>query len=59
MRTTVYWVGGTKGVVPQYIALDNSSGWVPDPVTYGSQLHPGATYSLIGSQEGYVILRRN
>jgi uncharacterized membrane protein len=58
-RTTVYWVGGTNGVVPQYIALDNSSGWVPDPLTYGTQLHPGATYTQIASQEGYVVLRRN
>jgi uncharacterized membrane protein len=58
-RTTVYWVGGTKGVVPQYIAIDNSGGWVPDPVTYGSQLHPGATYTQIAGEDGYVILRRN
>ncbi|MFI0896000.1 DUF2079 domain-containing protein [Streptomyces sp. NPDC020983] len=57
-RTTVYWVGGTKGVVPQYIAIDNSSGWVPDPVTYGTQLHPGTTWTQMASQEGYVILRR-
>ncbi|WP_043180160.1 DUF2079 domain-containing protein [Streptomyces sp. NRRL F-5123] len=58
-RTTVYWVGGTKGVVPQYIAIDNSSGWVPDPVTYGAQLHPGSTYTQMASADGYVILRRN
>ncbi|WUH93197.1 DUF2079 domain-containing protein [Streptomyces sp. NBC_00433] len=58
-RTTVYWVGGTNGVVPQYIALDNSSGWVTDPMTYGTSLHPGATYTEIANQDGYVILRRN
>ncbi|WSR66772.1 DUF2079 domain-containing protein [Streptomyces sp. NBC_01198] len=58
-RTTVYWVGGATGVVPQYIALDNSSGWVPDPLTYGTQLHPGSTYTEIANQDGYVILRRN
>ena len=58
-RTTVYWVGGTKGVVPQYIAIDNSSGWVPDPKVYGSQLHPGTTYTEIADQDGYVILRRD
>jgi uncharacterized membrane protein len=58
-RTTVYWVGGTKGVVPQYIAIDNSSGWVPDPRVYGSQLHPGTTYTEIADQDGYVILRRD
>jgi uncharacterized membrane protein len=57
-RTTVYWVGGANGVVPQYIALDDSSGWVPDPVTYATQLHPGVTYTQIANQDGYVILRR-
>jgi uncharacterized membrane protein len=58
-RTTVYWVGGTKGVVPQYIAIDNSSGWVQDPTVYATQLHPGTTYTEIADQDGYVILRRN
>ncbi|CAG7637116.1 DUF2079 domain-containing protein [Actinacidiphila bryophytorum] len=58
-RTTVYWVGGTNGVVPQYIAIDNSTGWVPDPMNYGSQLHPGSTYTMLANQDGYVVLRRN
>jgi uncharacterized membrane protein len=55
-RTTVYWVGDTPGVTPDYIAIDNSSGWVPDPVTYAKQLHPAATYKLLANSEGYVIL---
>lgn len=58
-RTTVYWVGDTPGVVPQYIAIDDSSGWVGDPVAYGTQLHPGTTYTEVGSTEGYVVLRRS
>nr|WP_236060410.1 DUF2079 domain-containing protein [Actinacidiphila acididurans] len=57
-RTTVYWVGDTPGVTPDYIALDNTSGWVPDPATYARQLHPAATYTVIASSEGYVIMRR-
>lgn len=36
-RTTVYWVGNTPGVNPDYIVIDNSSGWVSDPVTYAKQ----------------------
>nr|WP_225845558.1 DUF2079 domain-containing protein [Streptomyces sp. HPF1205] len=58
-RTTVYWVGDTPGVIPDYIALDDSSGWVPDPATYAKQLHPTATYTQIANDQGYVILRRN
>jgi len=57
-RTTVYWIGDTPGVVPQYIAIDNSSGWVPDPTVYATQLHPGTTYTMIANAEGYVIMRR-
>ncbi|MFC4033782.1 DUF2079 domain-containing protein [Streptomyces polygonati] len=57
-RTTVYWVGDTPGVTPDYIALDNTSGWVPDPVTYAGQLHPGVTYQVMAQSEGYVILHR-
>lgn len=58
-RTTVYWVGDTPGVTPDYIALDNSSGWVPDPLTYAGQLHPMAKYVMVANSEGYVILRRS
>ncbi|WP_435131171.1 DUF2079 domain-containing protein [Actinacidiphila sp. bgisy144] len=55
-RTTVYWVGDTEGVTPQYIALDNTSGWAGDPLTYAKQLHPAATYTLVGEDQGYVVL---
>nr|WP_232792602.1 DUF2079 domain-containing protein [Actinacidiphila yeochonensis] len=57
-RTTVYWVGDTKTVVPQYIAIDNISGWAGDPVTYAKQLHPTAAYSQVASVQGYVVLKR-
>ncbi|MFJ2959870.1 DUF2079 domain-containing protein [Streptomyces sp. NPDC087270] len=55
-RTTVYWVGDTQGVTPQYIAIDNTSGWAGDPVTYAKQLHPAATYSMVADNQGYVVL---
>nr|WP_237405305.1 DUF2079 domain-containing protein [Streptomyces sp. SN-593] len=55
-RTTVYWVGDTEGVTPQYIALDNTSGWAGDPLTYAKQLHPAATYTLVAENQGYVVL---
>jgi uncharacterized membrane protein len=55
-RTTVYWVGDTPGVLPQYIAIDNSSGWAGDPVTYAKQLHPSVTYAQVAGADGYVVL---
>jgi uncharacterized membrane protein len=58
-RTTVYWIGDTPGVTPEYIAIDNSTGWVPDPMSYAKQLHPAATYQMVANSEGYVILRRS
>jgi uncharacterized membrane protein len=59
-RTTVYWVGNTRGVTPDYIALDNdTSEWVPNPAMYAKRLHPAATYTEIANAEGYVILRRS
>ncbi len=57
-RTTVYWVGDTPGVVPQYIAIDNTSGWAGDPVTYAKQLNPGVTYDVVANEQGYVVLHR-
>ncbi|MEC3994584.1 DUF2079 domain-containing protein [Actinacidiphila sp. DG2A-62] len=57
-RTTVYWVGDTPGVIPDYIAIDNGDGWAGDPATYATQLHPGVRYTPIGAAEGYVVLHR-
>ncbi|MEW2520294.1 DUF2079 domain-containing protein [Actinacidiphila alni] len=57
-RTTVYWVGGAQDVNPDYLALENRSGWLRDPVGYARQLHPGADFALLGNSGGYVVLRR-
>ncbi|GAA3372323.1 DUF2079 domain-containing protein [Streptomyces sannanensis] len=56
-RCQVYWIGGTKGVVPEYVALDVASGWVDDPVAYAEELHPTARYSVVGRAGGYIVLR--
>ncbi|WNM36780.1 DUF2079 domain-containing protein [Streptomyces sp. Li-HN-5-11] len=57
-RCRVFWVGDTRGITPDYIALDNSTGWVPDVQGYARQLHPDADYSVIGATHGYVVLQR-
>ncbi|GGU33521.1 DUF2079 domain-containing protein [Streptomyces lavendofoliae] len=57
-RCRVLWVGATRGVTPDWIALDNSSGWVRDPHAYARQLHPAARYRLAGEAGGYLLLQR-
>ncbi|MFJ5547729.1 DUF2079 domain-containing protein [Streptomyces sp. NPDC093225] len=57
-RCRVFWVGGTKGVVPDWIALDNGDGWAGPPVEYAKKLHPHARYTLVDRTDGYVLLKR-
>ncbi|WP_240957753.1 DUF2079 domain-containing protein [Streptomyces barkulensis] len=58
-RTTVYWVGNTGALTPQYIALDLASGWsapLTDPAGYVRQLHPDARYDLVFHHQQYAVL---
>ncbi|GAA2449773.1 DUF2079 domain-containing protein [Streptomyces glaucus] len=58
-RTTVYWVGNTGTLTPQYVALDLVSGWstpLTDPVGYVKQLHPSAQYDLVFQDQQYAVL---
>ncbi|MFF7790080.1 DUF2079 domain-containing protein [Streptomyces sp. NPDC007991] len=57
-RCRVLWLGGTQGVTPGYIALENIDGRYRDPVGYARRLHPGAEYALAGKANGYVLLER-
>lgn len=57
-RCRVLWIGGSKGVVPDWITIDNSSKWAGDPVVYAGQLHPGERYTLVGEAAGIVLLQR-
>ncbi|PKV86170.1 putative membrane protein [Streptomyces sp. TLI_146] len=57
-RCRVFWVGDTRGVVPEYIALDNISGWAGNPLEYARELHPGSRYAMAGVAYGYVLLKR-
>ncbi|MFK8908452.1 DUF2079 domain-containing protein [Streptomyces sp. YS-3] len=57
-RCRVLWVGDARRVIPDYIALDNVSGWAGDPREYARQLHPSARYSMTGVAYGYVVLER-
>ncbi|WP_329178426.1 DUF2079 domain-containing protein [Streptomyces sp. NBC_01477] len=57
-RTTVYWVGQTGGLAPDYLAFENRSKWLEDPAGYALQLHPHARYTTVADAGGYVVLRR-
>ncbi|MFF8832603.1 DUF2079 domain-containing protein [Streptomyces sp. NPDC015131] len=57
-RCRVLWLGDTRGVTPDWIALDNTSGWVRDAHSYVRRLHPDARYRLSGEAGGLLLLER-
>jgi len=60
-RTRVFWIGNAAPVVPQFVLIDDRSGWNPppaDPVLYAESLHPGTTYLLVDEGDGYTLMRR-
>ncbi|MDQ1010303.1 putative membrane protein [Streptomyces sp. V4I23] len=57
-RCRVLWVGNARGTTPDFIALDNRSGWAGDPLAYARRLHPEARYRQAGAAGGYVVLER-
>ncbi|MET9681859.1 DUF2079 domain-containing protein [Streptomyces coeruleorubidus] len=57
-RCRVFWLGDTRGITPEYIALENTDGEYRDPVGYAGDLHPGAEYAVAGKADGYVVLER-
>ncbi|MFM9371632.1 DUF2079 domain-containing protein [Streptomyces sp. Da 82-17] len=57
-RCRVFWLGGTEGVTPEYIALDNTRGRYEDPLRTARELHPDATYEVTGLAGGYLVLKR-
>ncbi|MGW4505459.1 DUF2079 domain-containing protein [Streptomyces sp. NPDC004436] len=59
-RCRVLWIGGSKGVVPDWITIDNGNKWAgEDPTVYASQLHPGERYTLVGEAGGIVLMQRD
>ncbi|MEU1853613.1 DUF2079 domain-containing protein [Streptomyces sp. NPDC019990] len=57
-RCRVFWLGGTQGITPEYIALENVNGQYRDPVGYARQLHPRAEFAVAGEASGYLVLER-
>ncbi|MBB5120104.1 membrane protein [Streptomyces eurocidicus] len=58
-RCRVLWIGDTRGLIPGYVAMRIPDGkGVPDVVEDVRRLHPGTEYSVLGSEGGYVVLRK-
>lgn len=57
-RCRVLWVGNTRDVVPDYIALQEPERTPGELVAYAKQLHPNQRYAYLGSTGGYFVLKR-
>ncbi|UQX01483.1 DUF2079 domain-containing protein [Streptomyces sp. RerS4] len=57
-RCRVFWIGGTRGLLPTFLTFDNSTGWAGNPVEYAAKQHPGARFTLVGEAGGVVLLER-
>ncbi|MEC4017308.1 DUF2079 domain-containing protein [Streptomyces sp. H27-D2] len=58
-RCRVFWIGDTRGIAPEYIALNESTQRKPaDLLNDARHRHPKATYAHVASAGGTVLLRR-
>lgn len=57
-RCRVFWISNTRGVDPDFIALDNSRKRYSDVEAYARELHPDARYVVTGTAYGVVLLER-
>ncbi|MFF4158449.1 DUF2079 domain-containing protein [Streptomyces sp. NPDC001678] len=57
-RCRVFWIGDTRGIVPDYIALRVTDGrTAQDLVEDARHRHPGAVFTVLGTESGYAVLR--
>ncbi|WP_030262206.1 DUF2079 domain-containing protein [Streptomyces violens] len=58
-RTTVYWIGDTRGIAPDYIAVQLRDGrTTPQALVDAGHRHPGAVYVPDGEAGGLTLLKR-
>ncbi|QLE72389.1 DUF2079 domain-containing protein [Streptomyces rectiverticillatus] len=59
-RCRVFWIGDTRGITPDYLALRLADGKTPeDLVADGERLHPGVRYVFLGGEGGYGVLKKS
>jgi len=58
---TVYWIGSdNSSVTPDYVLIDAWSGWgggAPNAAEHAMAMHPGTTYRVVFSRDGYELAR--
>ncbi|WP_405742521.1 DUF2079 domain-containing protein [Streptomyces sp. NBC_01525] len=58
-RTRVFWIGDTRGIAPDYIAVQLADGRTLEQVrTEAEQRHPHTGYAVSGTAADFVVLRR-
>ncbi|MFD9817049.1 DUF2079 domain-containing protein [Streptomyces sp. NPDC059080] len=58
-RTRVFWIGDTRGIAPDYVAVQLADGRTPEQVrTEAEQRHPHTGYAVSGTAADFVVLRR-
>ncbi|MEU4210277.1 DUF2079 domain-containing protein [Streptomyces sp. NPDC026206] len=58
-RCRVLWIGDTRGVTPDYVALHLADGrTAADLAGDAHRMHPGARYAVLGTGGGYAVLHR-
>jgi hypothetical protein len=58
-RAEAYWIGNTRGVLPDYVVLDLDR-WDPGPppAEYAALLHPGTSWEVVAEERGFVVVGR-
>ncbi|GGP66007.1 DUF2079 domain-containing protein [Streptomyces abikoensis] len=57
-RCRVFWIGGTQGIVPDYIALRVGDGRTANDLVQDARTrHPGAAFAVLGTESGFAVLR--
>ncbi|MFJ7336308.1 hypothetical protein ACIQUU_24075 [Streptomyces sp. NPDC101116] len=57
-RCRLFWVGNTRGIVPDFIALHDPGRDHEAVLAYAKKLHPDARYTVASAISGFWVLRR-
>jgi uncharacterized membrane protein len=61
-RDDTYWIGTSPNPAPQYVVFDNDDSgwsWMPDPLQFVEQRHPGWAYRRIFLDNNVYVFQRD
>jgi uncharacterized membrane protein len=61
-RDNTYWIGTSPNPAPQYVVFDNDDSgwsWMPDPLQFVEQRHPGYAYRRIFLDNNVYVFQRD